>query len=637
MSNTSIFLKSLNRILTWTGNSLAMLLLLLMALIPCLELIGRRFFGVGISGATDYLQHLTLWLCLFGAVLAVRDKKHLSIVGALDRLPKPMRVFADYWSTFIAASVCWALCGASIQLIVAEAPAISSTAGHILPDFIVNWLGPFGLFDAGSEIDVAGWIPRWVAEIIMPAGFAAMAVSFIFCFAKERIWPKLVIALSLPLVIMLSIIFPIAPIVLVYLGFAALLISVVLGAPIFVFLGGAALLLFWSDGVTTSAIPAEMYRIVVSPVFPTIPLFTLAGFILSESKSSERFVKVFQSLFGWFPGGTAVAITLLCAFFTTFTGASGITILALGGLLLPVMRGSGSSERFSVGLLTATGSIGLLFPPSLVVILFAVIAQVSIIDMFKAGLVPGILMVLPICFMCIWQGRKNIDSHVKYPFQIKKVVSAVWQAKWELLIPVVAMVGIFGGFCTMVEAAALTVMYTLIIETCVYRDLNLRELFNLLVKCAVLVGGVLIVLGVAMGLTSYLVDAEVPARAAEWAVLNLNSRWKFLLLLNLALLLVGCMMDIYSALIVVVPLILPMAEAFGISPIHLGIIFLVNLQLGYLTPPVGMNLFLAAFRFDKSLMRVARYALPFLLVLLIVVILVTYVPWLSVGILNLLK
>jgi len=328
---------------------------------------------------------------------------------------------------------------------------------------------------------------------------------------------------------------------------------------------------------------------------------------------------------------------LLCAFFTTFTGASGITILALGGLLLPVLRGSGSSERFSVGLLTATGSIGLLFPPSLVVILFAVIAQVSIIDMFKAGIVPGALMVLPICFMCLWDGRKNRKDAAKIPFEIKKVLSAIWQAKWELMIPVVALVGIFGGFCTMVEAAALTVMYTLIIETCVYRDLDFRKLFMLLVNCAVLVGGVLIVLGVAMGLTSYLVDAEIPARAAEWAVLHLDSRWKFLLLLNLALILVGCMMDIYSALIVVVPLILPMAEAFGISPIHLGIIFLVNLQLGYLTPPVGMNLFLAAFRFDKSLMRVARYAIPFLLILLVVVVLVTYVPWLSIGILNLLK
>ena len=588
-------------------------------------------------GATDYLQHLTLWVGLLGAVLAVRYNKHLRIVSKLDWLPKPLHIFADFWSPFIAAAVCWSLCGASIQLLVAEAPPISQATGQMLPSFIVNWLGPFGLFDPGTTNMVAGWIPRWVAESIMPLGFAGMAISFIFNSERKDVWSRLLTASSLPIVIALSLIFPVPPHSFIYIGLIILLISAILGDPIFVFLGGAALLLFWCDGVTTAAIPTEMYRIVVSPIFPTIPLFTLAGFLLSESKASERFVDVFQSLFGWFPGGTAVAITLLCAFFTTFTGASGITILALGGLMLPVLLKSGSSEKFSVGLLTATGSIGLLFPPSLVVILYAVIAKVSIIDMFKAGLLPGVMMVLPICLICIWLGRKHHLKVGKHPFNIKKIIISVWKAKWELLIPVVALVGIFGGFCTMVEAASLTVMYILIVETCIYRDLNLCNLFFLLVKCAVLVGGILIVLGVAMGLTSYLVDAEIPAKAAEWAILHIDSPWKFLLVLNLALILVGCMMDIYSALIVIVPLILPMAAAFGISPIHLGIIFLVNLQLGYLTPPVGMNLFLAAFRFDKSLLKVARYALPFLFILLIVVLLVTYIPWLSVGVMSLLK
>ena len=637
MSMSKSTIKFLKRFTYLTGDSITALLLFFMALIPCVELIGRRFFDVGLPGATDYLQHLTLWVGLLGAVLAVRYNKHLKIVGSLNWLPKPLHIFADFWSSFIASAVCWSLCGASIQLIIAEAPPVSKEIGQWLPFFIVNWLTPFGLFEPGTTGTVAGWIPRWVAEIIMPLGFGTMAISFIFHSERKDFWSKLAIASSLPLVIILSIIFPMPPSGSVYIGLIILLFSAILGAPIFVFIGGAALLLFWASGVTTSAIPTEMYRIVVSPLFPTIPLFTLAGFLLSESKSSERFVKVFQALFGWFPGGTAVAVTLLCAFFTTFTGASGITILALGGLLLPVLRKSGSSEKFSIGLLTSTGSIGLLFPPSLVVILYAVIAQVSIIDMFKAGLVPGAMMVLPICLMCVWQGLKNHSKAEKHSFQFKKVITSVWIAKWELLIPVVAIVGIFGGFCTMVEAASLTVMYILIIETCVYRDLNFRELFDLFVKCSVLVGGVLIILGVAMGLTSYLVDAEIPSKAAEWAILNIDSRWKFLLVLNIALILVGCMMDIYSALIVVVPLILPMAEAFGISPIHLGIIFLVNLQLGYLTPPVGMNLFLATFRFDKTLLRVARYALPFLLILLIVVILVTYVPWLSIGILNLLK
>ncbi len=625
------------RFTNWIGNGIASILLLLMAFIPCVEFIGRHFFGIGISGATEYLQHLTLWVGLFGAVLAARDNKHLKIVGVLEWLPKPLKIFADYWSYFLAAMVCWSLCGASIQLVVAQAPALPGKLGQFLPSFIVNWLEPFGLFEAKEVIKIGGMVPQWVAESIMPFGFGLMSLCFIICFPKKSIWSKSVIALSLPLVIILSIIYPVAPSGFVLIGIGSLIVSAILGVPIFVFLGGAALLLFWSDGVTTSAIPTEMYRIVVSPVFPTIPLFTLAGFILSESKSSERFVKVFQSLFGWLPGGTAVAVTLLCAFFTTFTGASGITILALGGLLLPVLLSSGSSERFSVGLLTATGSIGLLFPPSLVVILYAVIAKVSIIDMFKAGLLPGFLLILPICIMCVWQARRNNTARVVTKFQAKEALKAIWLTKWELLIPVVALTAIFGGFCTIVEAAALTVVYTLIIETCVYRDLSIQNLFLLLVKCSILVGGVLIVIGVAMGLTSYLVDAQIPSQAAEWAMRQSWARWEFLLVLNLGLLVVGFLMDIFSALIIVVPLILPIAAVFGVDPVHLGIIFLVNLELGYLHPPVGMNLFLAAFRFNKSLMRVALYVLPFLFVFLLVVLLVTYVPWFSLGVLELLR
>jgi len=613
------------------------MLLLLMALIPCMEFIGRHLFSVGITGAPEYLQHLTLWVGLLGAILAARDNKHLKIVGVLEWLPSPLKIFADYWAYFLAAMLCWSLCGASVQLVIAEAPALPEKVGNFLPAFIVNWLRPFGLFEPGGTTKIGGLVPQWIAESIIPVGFGIMALCFIICFSKKSIWSKLILALSFPVVIIVSIIYPVAPSGFVWIGIGGLIVSAILGTPIFVFLGSAALLLFWTDGVTTSAIPTEMYRIVVSPVFPTIPLFTLAGFILSESKSSERFVKVFQTLFGWLPGGTPVAVTLLCAFFTTFTGASGITILALGGLLLPVLIGSGSSEKFSVGLLTATGSIGLLFPPSLVVILYAVIAKVSIIDMFKAGILPGVLLILPICVMCVWQARQNRIACVITKFRATEAIKAIWLTKWELLIPVVALTAIFGGFCTIVEAAALTVVYTLIIETCIYRDLTIQNLFSLLIKCSVLVGGVLVVIGVAMGLTSYLVDAQIPSRATEWAMHQSWPRWEFLLVLNLGLLLTGFLMDIFSALIIVVPLILPIAAVFGVDPIHLGIIFLVNLELGYLHPPVGMNLFLSAFRFNKSLMRVALYVLPFLFIFLLVVFLVTYVPWLSVGVLELLK
>lgn len=627
------------KIISRAGNTIAAIFLLLMALLPCSQMAGRFFFHYSVAGATDFLQHLTLWVGLIGAVLAVSRNKHLRIAGTFEYFPRPLKIFSEYAVFFLSAAICWSLCGAGIELVAAESPGLPHSCAKYLPGFILSWLEPFGLFDGGNTLRVGGLVPQWIAEAIMPVGFGLMGLLFITSFPRKGIISKLVIAASLPCVIALSLIYPQAPAGIVPYGIAALVLSAVLGAPIFVFIGGAALILFWAEGVTTSAIPAEMYRIVVSPVFPTIPLFTLAGFLLSESNASERFAKVFQSLFAWIPGGTAVAVTLLCAFFTTFTGASGITILALGGILLPVLLKSGSNERFSIGLLTATGSIGLLFPPSLVVILYSTIAKVSIIDMFKAGLMPGIILVLSICVICVLNGRKSarLMSEPRHPFILGETLKTVYRAKWELMIPIVAVVVIFGGFCTIVEAAALTVIYTLFIETVIYRDLNLKKLYDILVKCSVLVGGVIVVIGVAMGLTSYLVDAQVPAKASEWVLQHSWPRWEFLIALNIALLLAGCLMDIYSALIIVVPLILPIASVFGIDPIHLGIIFLVNMELGFLHPPMGMNLFLSAFRFNRSLISVALYVLPFLAVFFLVLILITYVPWLSTGFLDLLR
>jgi C4-dicarboxylate transporter DctM subunit len=330
------------------------------------------------------------------------------------------------------------------------------------------------------------------------------------------------------------------------------------------------------------------------------------------------------------PGGLPIAATLVCAFFTTFTGASGVTILALGGLLLPVLLQSGYLERFSVGLLTATGSIGLLFPPSLPVILYGVVAHVPIPDLFKAGILPGILMIAAVC---VFGALEGIRSKTPRPgFSTCEAIAALWESKWEILLPVIALVGIFGGFCTLIEAAAVTVVYALVVETMIYRDLHLvRDLPRVLVKCVTLVGGVFIILGVAMGLTNYLVDAEVPAKAAMWVQSHIHSRTLFLLGLNGFLLIVGCLMDIFSAIVVVVPLILPISHVFGINPFHLGMIFLANLELGYLTPPVGMNLFLASYWFEKPLIQVYRDAVPFFLLLLVVVLLITYFPVLTID------
>ncbi|MBW2317971.1 MAG: TRAP transporter large permease subunit [Deltaproteobacteria bacterium] len=591
-------------------------------------------FRTGITGATEYVQHLTLWIGFLGAMLATREGKHLRIATPLNWLsPRASRIL-DCQEAFVSAAVCTGLFGASLQLVVAEAPGLPSWSASIIPDFVEQWLEPFGLFEDAGLTTVGGWIPIWLAEAVMPFGFAVMAIRFILR-ASKRIWVRALVGLSVPTMALLPMLCSGCAPALVLPGLILLGTAAVLGTPIFILLGGTALLLFWGDGVTVAAIPAETYRIVASPIFPTIPLFTLAGFIVSESRASERLVCVFEGLFGFIPGGLAVAATLLCAFFTTFTGASGVTILALGGLLLPVLLKSGFKEDFSIGLLTSTGSLGLLLPPSLVVILYGVIARVPIIDMFKAGLVPGVLLIAPICLFCVWQGFKTGAGRA--PFNFREAATAIWIAKWEVIMPIFLLVIIFGGLCTLVEASAVLVVYALIVEGLIYRDLSLQGLLSMLVKCAALIGGVLIILGVAMGLTSYLVDAQVPMHAAAWATEHLQTKWAFLLALNGGLIIVGCLMDIYAALVVVVPLILPMAESFGVHPAHLGIVFLANLQLGYLTPPVGMNLFLGSFRFERPLTSVSRDAFPFLLMMAAVVLLLTYVPWLSVGVMELLK
>jgi len=368
----------------------------------------------------------------------------------------------------------------------------------------------------------------------------------------------------------------------------------------------------------------------VSPHLPAIPLFTLTGFLLAEGGAAQRLMRLFRALFGWVPGGTAVVCASLCAFMTVFTGGSGVTILVLGGLLFQALRADGYADRFSLGLLTASGSLGLLFPPALPLILFGIVAQVPIGDLFIGAVLPGILLV---ALIAAWGVREGlINGTRRTSFNWSEARAAMWESKFEILLPVVLLTAIIGGFATLTESAALTVLYAFVTQTFVHRDLSVRsDLLRVLRECLVLLGGVLLIFAVAMGLTSYLVDAEVPARLVEFAQARIESRLVFLLCLNVFLLLVGCLMDIFSATVVVVPLIAPLGVAYGIDPVHLGIIFIANLELGYLTPPVGLNLFLASYRFDRPLLEVYRAAVPMLLVLGVGVLLITYLPWLTTG------
>jgi tripartite ATP-independent transporter DctM subunit len=409
--------------------------------------------------------------------------------------------------------------------------------------------------------------------------------------------------------------------------FALLIIAALLGAPLFVIIGGIGVLLFSQSGGSLEVIPGEAYSMLISPSIPAIPLFTLTGFILSESGAGKRLVRLFRAFFGWLPGGLTIATVIVCAFFTTFTGASGVTILALGALLSYVLIENGYKQKFSHGLLTGSGSIGLLFPPSLPIILYGVVAQTNIMHIYLGGIIPGAIMVVTLSAMGVYSAIKN--KLPRTPFKVKEAVEATAQSAGEVLLPVIIIVGYFTGIMTIVESAAVSVLYTIVIEVFIHRDIKVRELPKTALKAVPIIGGVLIILTVARGLSYYIVDAEVPFRMSAWVEQHISSKYVFLILLNLVLLATGCLMDIFSAIVVVAPLIIPLGEIFGIHPVHLGIIFLANLELGYLTPPIGLNLFLASYRFEEPLVKVYKNVIPFFIVLLITVLLITYVPWFS--------
>ncbi len=398
-----------------------------------------------------------------------------------------------------------------------------------------------------------------------------------------------------------------------------------LGMPLFSVLAVIALLAFRAAGIDTAAVIVEMNRLATAPMLIAIPLFTFAGYLFAEAGSPRRLVRLSRALLGWFPGGLAVVALVACAVFTAFTGASGVTIIAMGGILMPALLAERYGERFSLGLLTTSGSLGLLFPPSLPVILYAYVAQVSVDKLFLAGLIPGVLLVL---MLATYSARAQ-RAVPRQRFTGAEVLAAARGAAWELPLPLVVLGGIYSGLVTITEAAAITALYALIAEVIIYRDIKIRALPRIMKESMILVGGILIILASALGLTNYLIDAEVPYAIFDWMQAFVQSKLLFLLMLNLFLLVVGALMDIFSALIVVVPLIVPIAQGYGVDLLHLGIIFLVNLEIGYSTPPVGLNLFIASFRFRKPVTALYRASLPFLAILLVALLVITYIPALT--------
>ncbi len=414
----------------------------------------------------------------------------------------------------------------------------------------------------------------------------------------------------------------------------ALLLLAVLGAPLFAVIAASALIGFMRSDIDGMVVAMEIYRIAETPVLLAIPLFTFAGYLVGESNAPQRLVRVSNALFGWMPGGLAVVALSTCALFTAFSGDSGVTIVAKGALLYPALKEAGYNEEFNLGLITTSGSLGLLFPPSVPLILYGIVAEVSIDKLFIAGILPGILMVVLLSAWSIREGRRlaPLDgSKAIRGFSWREVLGALREAAWELPLPVIVLGGVYSGYFAVSEAAAVTVVYVLIVEVLIYREISLRRLPKIMRESMVLVGGILIILGASLASTNYLVDAQVPYKLLELVQTHISSKLTFLMLLNCFLLVLGAMLDIFSALVIVIPLILPIASGYGVDPIHLGIIFLANMQIGYCTPPVGMNLFIASYRFDKPVVLLYRAAMPFLVILLITVLLITYWPWLSLA------
>jgi tripartite ATP-independent transporter DctM subunit len=623
-----------------------------MVVLPLAEIVSRRAFARGIPGSGPIVQHLTLWVGFLGAAIAARDGKLLALAtGTFIPRGTPRRT-ADLLAAGFGAMAASLLAWGGWQMTMIER-------------------------EAGTNIGAG--IQAWVAQIVLPVTFALIAIRLVWRPGFNSLSPAAhvdthepeatdaqlngsrsgdigsrsakasaersaarsawidrglaslgilaaIVLIRVPSLIEGHSLWPIGVLIVA---------AAVAGTPLFAILGGAAALLFMRDGVTPATVLIETYSLSVSPTLPAIPLFTLAGFLLAEGHASERLLRVFRAWFGWIPGGTAVVCAVLCSFFTVFTGGSGVTILALGGVLFPALLKDGYREKFALGLLTASGSLGLLLPPALPLILYAVVAQIPIEDIFIGGILPGILLT---SMVAAWGVREGIQSGAgRYPFRAGEAGAALWAAKWELAIPVLVLVAMFSGLATAVESAALTALYALIVQAVIHRDLSLRsDLPRAFTECVTVIGGVLIILGVAQGFTSYLVGAQVPAMLVEWVRGHIVSRLTFLLVLNLFLLAVGWLMEIFAAIVVVVPLIVPLGAAFGIHPVHLGIIFIANLELGFLTPLVGLNIFLASYRFKRPVLEVCAAALPMMAILGAGVLLITYIPWLTTGLLAML-
>ena len=571
---------------------------------PVFQILSRSIDFFSIPASQEIVQHMTLWIAFMGAVLAARSNRLLAVVREPVFNQSSEFNIGHFLVHAVSVGVVFLLAVSYLKMI---------QIGIQYPAF------------------VAPFITVWFAQSIIPVGLFLIWYHMIMTSSSRFNYRLLLVFFSFLITIIFYYWqFPFSNEILLTFKVLATLTLVAFGLPIFVVLATLSILFFLSeptDWATNfdlmATISDSAYRIVVSPTLAAIPIFTLAGYLLAESNISRRLLDFFKTSLGWLPGSTVLIVVLLCAFFTALTGGSGVTILALGAILYPILVEDGYSEVFSLGLITTAGSLGLLFPPSLPAIIYSVTAGINPIDLFKQGFLPALFLLLVVVLYGFYH-RPNEQKKIK--FSLKNSMKALSVAKWEIVIPILIILGLFSGFATLVECAALLVVYVLFIELYIYKDINLKDIPKIVIDCATLVGGVLIILGFAMGFTGYLVDAQIPLKILHFVQQGIESKIIFLLALNILLLVAGCIMDVFSAIIVIVPLIAPLAAYFGIDPIHLAIIFIANLELGYITPPVGMNLFLSSYRFNKDMPTVYKATMPYFFIRLIGVLVITYIP-----------
>jgi C4-dicarboxylate transporter DctM subunit len=579
-----------------------------MMVLPLLDIIGRKIHGfisvVPVSlipGSLALVQHATLAIMMFGGAIAAREGKLLQLATTASMIPDRFKIIVRVITTGLGAAITAYLVKASYQYSMVE-------------------------HEVGTVIAIG--ISKWFILFFLPLGFSMILARMIWRVSDKYSLRLLTLAIAIGLA-SLGPLIQNPPETFIYVCFALLMVAVVLGMPVFLVLGGAALIFLWNSPTPIDSIPAETYRMVVSPTIPTIPLFTLTGYLLAEGGASQRLLRVFQAFFGSMRGGPAIVTALVCAFFTCFTGGSGVTILALGGLLMPILIAEKYKERDALGLLTSAGSLGMLFPPSLPVILYGVVSHTPIDQLFLGGIIPGMLLLMITAWWGVAKGSKAQAS--KHPFHKEEALASAWAAKWELLLPFVVFFFLFIIKVTLVESAALTALYAFVVEVIIYRELKIKNVPKVITECGILVGGVLLILGVSLGFTNDMVDAQIPAQLAAWVHDTVHQQWVFLLMVNIMLIVVGSLLEIFAAIVVVVPLLMPMAASFGVDPVHMGIIFLANMELGFLAPPLGLNLFLSSYRFKKPMSEVYIAVLPMYIILHLMVFAITYIPFLTMA------